>query len=418
MNITRSVLIVTALLVGCAPPPKKTEPGTPQGELRKSTIGAAGGSVTSADGKAKLTVPAGALSAEVEIGLQALTAVSPGAIGSGWRLTPDGQTFSSPVTLELAFTEEAMSGVPKAAVALATQRKDGVWKLEAVATLDEANKKASGAITHFSDWSLVAGVQMRPGSAKVKVGEPLTLAIAHCFVHPPDEDELTWLSYDCDPSEGELAPLLPLAKTAMWSVNGVEGGSSEFGSVSGADNRGAYKAPSKKPSANEVAVSAEVLLFGAGKTLVVSNVTITDDSASYFGSFSSSLSSADVNYTVTGNVTWEQSGSEKFKPSGAGQVTYTAKCGATTANFSGARAIITTMQGAGELTRFPSLGWYQFSFAFEQFEYMCNGVPVPVTLTMNACDQTGRLMIGSDANVIAGTGTCGPQQLTWSWVRQ
>ena len=35
---------------------------------------------------------------------------------------------------------------------------------------------------------------------------------------------------------------------------------------------------SKKPSPSEVAVSAEVLLFGAGKTLVVSNVTITDDS--------------------------------------------------------------------------------------------------------------------------------------------
>ena len=63
-------------------------------------------------------------------------------------------------------------------------------------------------------------------------------------------------------------------------------------------------------------MSAEVLLFGAGKTLVVSNVTITDDSATYVGSFSTSLSSVNMNYTVTGNVVWEQTGAEKFRPSG------------------------------------------------------------------------------------------------------
>src|SRR3990172_8355315 len=133
MNAIRAALIITTLLLGCTSSPKVTEKGTPptvtkkgtpQGELAKSTIGAAGGSLTSVDGKAKLTVPVGALSADAEFGLQALSSVSPGAIGSGWRLTPDGQTFSTPVKLEVAYTDGALAGVPRQAVAFATQRTD------------------------------------------------------------------------------------------------------------------------------------------------------------------------------------------------------------------------------------------------------------------------------------------------------
>jgi hypothetical protein len=400
MNAIRAALIITTLLLGCTSSPKVTEKGTPptvtkkgtpQGELAKSTIGAAGGSLTSVDGKAKLTVPVGALSADAEFGLQALSSVSPGAIGSGWRLTPDGQTFSTPVKLEVAYTDGALAGVPRQAVAFATQRTDGVWQIEATATLDDVSKMASATISHFSDWSLVFGVQMRPASATVKVGKQLPLNIAHCFAKER-EDDLAWIGYECDPTEGDLAPLLPIVKTLKWSVNGVEGGDGTFGTVKGADNHGIFDAPQRKPVSNLVAVSAEVALFGAGKTLVVSNVTVTDDGTNYAGTFNSSLNSADVTYALTGDVVWEQVSTEKFRAS---------------------------QSGAGELRRFPSLGYYTFAFALEPFEINCNGVPVPVNLLINPCDNFGTLLIDiADPASIHGTGTCGPQLITWAWNKQ
>jgi hypothetical protein len=429
MNVTRAALLITVatgLSLGCgsaskavsaAPTPSSTEKGAPQGAPTTATIGATGGSLTSADGKATLTVPAGALSADVELGLQAVSGVSPGAIGSGWRLTPDGQTFTSPVTLSIAYADEALVGVPKAAVAFATQRDDGVWKLEAAATLDEATKIASASISHFSDWSLVFGVQMRPAAGNVKVGQSQSLSIAHCFA-PPSDDDLAWLSYDCDPTDDELAPLLPIAKTLRWSVNGVEGGGGEFGSVTGADNHGVYKAPGKKPSASLVAVSAEVTLFGAGKTLVVSNLTITDDSAGYTGTFSASLTSTDLTYTASGTVQWDQTSADKFRSTGTAQVAYSMKCGTSTGTYSGARPILVSSAGNGELRLFPSLGWYGWAFALEPFEVSCNGVSLPVNLMLNPCDNLMTLLIGSDPDLLSGTGTCGAQQLTWSWTRK
>lgn len=73
---------------------------------------------------------------------------------------------------------------------------------------------------------------------------------------------------------------------------------------------------------------------------------------------------------------------------------------------------------SSELTLFPGLGWYSFGFALEPFELVCNGVALPIGLQFSPCDNFSQLMIGANANIIAGTGTCGPQQLGWSWERQ
>lgn len=47
----------------------------------------------------------------------------------------------------------------------------------------------------------------------------------------------------------------------------------------------------------------------------------------YGGTFSSSLSSTDVNYSVTGTVVWEQIRPDNFRPTGMGEVMYSLKCG-------------------------------------------------------------------------------------------
>lgn len=401
------LFLASGVLLGCNPAPLATDRGTPQGEIAKATISPAGGTLISADGKARLVVPAGALSADVELGIQATSSVSPGAVGSGWRLTPDGQTFSVPATLSIAYTDEALAGVPAEAVALATQRPDGVWKLETVATLDASTKWASGPITHFSDWSLVSGVQMRPAGGNVKVGQTKALSVAYCFVK--QEDDLTWLGIECAPRDDELAPLVPSAKTLSWSVNGTPNGSGEFGTVAGSENRGVFTAPSKRPSANTVAVSAEVGLFTKGKTLVVSNLTITDDSATYRGTLTGTQG-GDISYSVSAPSVFVavKGSTTQFEANGTGQVMYSLKCGATTATFAG------QVPFTGNLNlNAPSAGKYVISYGFAAFKVTCNGVQIDVQLLFSNCDNSDGLSFTNETR-IQGMGTCGDQRSSWA----
>lgn len=70
--------------------------------------------------------------------------------------------------------------------------------------------------------------------------------------------------------------------TSGWSVNGVEGGGGQFGTVVGdADRwtgRATYTAPAIKPERNTVSVSAQHRPLGddTSQTLLVANITIVD----------------------------------------------------------------------------------------------------------------------------------------------
>lgn len=87
---------------GAAPPAAATPGG--------ATIGAAGGVVVSADGRLTLTIPPGALSADVAIRVTAVTneevpeALRVPTSGPDYRLEPDGTTFAQPVKVEVRTT--------------------------------------------------------------------------------------------------------------------------------------------------------------------------------------------------------------------------------------------------------------------------------------------------------------------------
>jgi hypothetical protein len=80
-------------------------------------IGPAGGQITLADGSS-ITIPPGALSAQVAIGMAPLSQASqPGSGvvgGNAYSLTPDGLTFAVPVTLTIAFSPSALPAGTKA----------------------------------------------------------------------------------------------------------------------------------------------------------------------------------------------------------------------------------------------------------------------------------------------------------------
>ena len=153
---------------------------------------------------------------------------------------------------------------------------------------------------------MVQGYRLQPLSKTLKVNESLALQVVYCYPPPvAPGDDLTPLGLSCNTPAAQSG-LAPLFFVNEWSVNGNVDGNGATGTVSGNGPSATYNAPAKKPSPSTVAVSARVNLGTKGKTLVVSNITITDLAPGYSGT---------VNFTNTGqtnvdttngvaNVTW------------------------------------------------------------------------------------------------------------------
>jgi hypothetical protein len=327
-------LIASVVVAGCAggtppppggtsgtlPTPRATAVGTPSGSPVEKTIGLAGGTLASADDLLTIDVPTGALGTDTQLGIQPLTGTAPNGLGSGFRLTPTPTTFSSPVKLTFKPSADQLTGTALALTGIGYQDSSGVWRWMRGIERDEANGRVSVTTTHFSDWSLLAGAQLRPPSASVKTGETLTLTAVECWT---EEEELAPLPgeqlaplpprFDCDPAGEQLAPL-PLT-LSNWSVNGIGGGNSTVGTVSAQGVTATYRAPSVRPDPSTVAVSVDVSNLKLGsqtfaKTVLVSNVTIVDagEVATWRGPVTFSWSEVDAFYTTS----WQAEGTVEF----------------------------------------------------------------------------------------------------------
>jgi hypothetical protein len=278
MSRLAALVVLGVVGVACTPPsvPFAASKGSAMGTPTEVKIPASGGTLTA--GALTVTFPTGVFAAETSVTATPITSTAPGHRGQAIRLTPEGTTFSQPVTLTFSYADSDLDGTSPEAMLVAYQHSSGVWAVPGDVTVDTAAHTLSVKTTHFSDWTLVAGVQLRPPSARVKAKGTLTLEARNCFSKaPPDADvELAPLliGYSCDADE-ELTPL-PVA-TSDWSVNGTVGGSATTGTVSGQLSKGTFTAPAKKPTPESVAVSARVDRAGKGKVTVVSNVTITDE---------------------------------------------------------------------------------------------------------------------------------------------
>lgn len=260
--------------------PKATAVGAPTGVVTSATIGAAGGDVTSGDGKVTVTVPAGALAADTAIGIQPIENNAHGGLGSGYRFTPDGQVFAQPVTVTFAYTDADVLGTAAEALGAAFQDVDGFWELLDGAVVDTGAKTVSVTTDHFTDFSAVQGFQILPHAATVNTGDGIGLKVVYCF-DPNTDPELTSLAYACDAGafsdDPDLAPLIPTSTVSDWRANGIVGGNGTVGVVVGNNGNGAYTAPGAVPASNPVAVSAKVQWRG-GTATVVANITVVDGS--------------------------------------------------------------------------------------------------------------------------------------------
>jgi len=291
------------------PTPEPTAVGSPVGSSTSKTIGAGGGSVASDDGLFALTIPAGALASDTLITVQAITNNAWGGIGGGYRLTPNGLTFSIPVQLAFKVAPEDLVGSAAALLDVAVQDDAGLWYILKNTAYDDASGTLSSTTTHFSDYSSVEGLQIRPASASLATLGTLDLHVKYCHQETITDpaDNLTALAYNCDE---ELAPV---GTFSNWSVNGVKGGNGAVGTVTATvGNTARYKAPPSVPPGNPVAVSVEAK-GRRGKTLLVSNITI---GASWYGTVVIEQGTAKSEAHVFWALTASYQGIETYEPSG------------------------------------------------------------------------------------------------------
>ncbi|MDQ8023053.1 MAG: hypothetical protein REI94_14545 [Moraxellaceae bacterium] len=263
-----------------ASPAAPTEVGTPMGATVSASIGPMGGELASPDGSVVVSVPPGAFSSPQTVSLTPIQNKAHGAKGGAWRIEPHGVEALQPITLRFRVDNGELDGSALELLAIATQSADGRWQRLRNVQRDEASSTVSVQTTHFSDWAVIAGEQLRPARATITVGQSLDLKLVSCPVGATDglRDQ----------------PLHACSETAIiagevqgWSVNGVPGGSSQLGGIERltapgtpveGSGRARYTAPAAPPPGHTVAVSATYrpLLPDAPTYTLLSHVEVVE----------------------------------------------------------------------------------------------------------------------------------------------
>lgn len=241
-----------------------TQVGTPDGTpLAQKTIGATGGTLSSTDGRLKITVPAGAFTADQQVTIQSISNFNPLAINEAYRITPHNVEFAKPVTIEFSYTEEEIINTIPEALGIAYQDDRGIWMAQGGTELDKANKKIRVITNHFSDWSLFESVFLSTSATVVPVNGTAQLEVYT--------------------TEDLLVPLVPGQQIAMGKKISMAAKYVKEWKLAGAGNlqsngpKATYKAPGTVPNVNPVTVSVKLDLKQRGTFLLVKNIEVQND---------------------------------------------------------------------------------------------------------------------------------------------
>ncbi len=250
-------------------PSDSTGFGTPDGKPTNKSIGAAGGTITSDDGRVQLIFPPGALTAATDISIQPTTNLAPNGAGKAYQFEPSGIQFKKPVQIILHYTNEEAENCPPDLMGLAMQDHTGKWSFIDYDDWDSTGKMLKGYIQHFSGASNVYMLELRATHSSLRVGEGTPLSILELtpkFKNKRGKAKSTYIM-------GKLE----LDKRFEWKVNEVPNGDEIVGQVFSGDIRintktnpstyypmFEYDAPKKAlPDENPVTVKATLGTYDA-----------------------------------------------------------------------------------------------------------------------------------------------------------
>jgi len=321
--------------------------GMPAGQ----SIGSAGGQIVSADGAARLTVPADALAADANASLQAITNTAPDGQGNGVHVHVDGAPVK-PLTLTLAY---ASALAPMAdGLGVAMQRSDGSWLSLPVMGIDKTNRTlsvelpadtrtlvaagshaeaaAAGGVSLDVDVVTYLDFWLAPREATVEVGKTLLLV--------PYAHTLVAIGTSCVPDETGSCLKMPILDTRevpfenqkpgytrKWYVWAEEGGNAAFGTItprSGAAGA-TFKAPAHVPAQNPVPVTFTTTHVKSGRSITLTS-TITIKEPVWTGIIHGTLSApgGDIGFSFSAEAVWtpvDGSDGTLFHASGTQSVT-------------------------------------------------------------------------------------------------
>jgi hypothetical protein len=233
-------------------------------------IDSGGGKVVSADGRLELTIPPGVFTTATEVGIQPITNTSPNGIGRAYRLTPEGTTFTQPVTVTLHLDTVQTMGIDS--TFLVSQHADGLWYSQPHQARDAAAQTVSVPAKHFSDWAVAQTVLLSPQQTRVRTSQGANF-VPKILMVKLDDDELA------NPIGDELALPVPqpldgqINADHSWQVNAVNGGNTTVGLIVDNKSTGDFTAPSTPPSPSTVTVTITVQL-GKSKVIAPAQVAI------------------------------------------------------------------------------------------------------------------------------------------------
>lgn len=243
--------------------------GKPIGNIISKSIGPEGGTIISADGGIEINVPAGAVSSNTTIFIQAITNTNQCGKGTAYRLTPHMQ-FIKPVTVKFNYTDEQVSC--SEALGIAYQDNEGKWKAVGGVVVDAVNKTITAKTTHFSDWSFFEAFSLLPEKSYINPGEKVSLKITYFL---ETEDGLL------------LVPLIP-EKTEVYLTEGKELQSKYIdewklvgeGNLVPQGAKAEYTAPAKIPANNPAVISVRIKDGSNAVGLLISRVFVAPEGVS------------------------------------------------------------------------------------------------------------------------------------------
>jgi hypothetical protein len=296
LYVAALILLAGISFTACnRPVAETTAAGISSGAPETKTIGAAGGTLSLLDGRLELTVPAGALASDVILSAQPITNTAFGGLGTGYRLEPNGTTFTKPITLMFKAGADDLSKVSIEGMGMAFQDAEGYWNRLPGATFDAAANTLSVMTDHFTDYAPVAVTLLQPLAKTVKPGESVQLELSSCYPVKVSTDPNGWRGYHCDNYLGVLE------SAKEWYVNGITGGDATVGTIKGISDTARYSAPNKPPSPSTVNASVK-LTNGEGADAqnveLFSQITISEP-GDFTGKITISWSFMELPFTIT-----------------------------------------------------------------------------------------------------------------------
>lgn len=292
-----------------------TAVGVPNGPATTKSIGPAGGSIASPDGRIVVDVPPNALPGPVDFSIQPITNLAHGGRGNAYRLEPGGHNFATAVKVSFKYDAQDLKGTFPEALAVAYQDTAGVWQAFKTAHIDQASKTLTVSTTHFTDYSEVT-YHLSPEKATLRVGETQYISLVGCR----DEGNLLHWGRRLFGRGIQNPCFSSSVSRPTWSAN--------LGTIVPAGTGAMYTAPAKKPSPNVATVYLTYTYIsddsgGHAIGVFTSEITIVDRGYRATGqdgptSYSGKVCSLDKPFTVTGHngpLTY----TDTFAPSGDGR---------------------------------------------------------------------------------------------------